>query len=309
MLLRGLGVLVSLALLIVRAPAPGAASSAAACPTKCSCRSNTVDCSNAGLTKLPEFLPRDTVKLDLSKNKLTSLTKAAVENLPYLRILQLDNNEIQCIDGEAFSLLPQLVSITLHNNNLTGVPSQIREHLPRLQSLRLEQNPLKCDCWLNWLLEYDTLATLARCAAPYNLSGKRIAELKKYDLKCTGSYKREACTDLAGPDLCPQGCKCNDGIVDCRNRGLVEIPRQLPADVTEIRLEQNQITEIPPAAFTAYPRLKRIDLSNNEIKNVAADAFRQLKSLKSLVLYGNKITHLPSRLFDLLNSNLLLKFS
>jgi len=297
MVAKGLALAVTAALLIY-APAP-----VYPCPAPCTCRSNTVDCSNSGLKEFPQNIPRDTVKLDLSYNQLTSLPAGIVESLPYLRILQLDNNNIYCIDKQAFRSLPQLVSVTLQNNNISSVSSQIRNNLPRLQSLRLEHNPLRCDCALDWILDYDTLATLARCYSPYNLSGKRIAELKKSDFKCSGETRANG-ECLARPETsqCPPGCKCSEGIVDCRNRGLSSIPSVLPAEMTEIRLEQNQISEIPARAFTSYPRLKRIDLSNNEIKSIAGDAFRNLKSLKSLVLYGNKITHLPSRLFDGLSS-------
>ncbi|CAB1431029.1 unnamed protein product, partial [Pleuronectes platessa] len=64
------------------------------------------------------------------------------------------------------------------------------------------------------------------------------------------------------------------------------------------RLEQNLIKSVPAGAFTAYKKLKRIDLSKNQISDVAADAFSGLRSLTSLVLYGNKITELPKGLFE-----------
>lgn len=216
----------------------------------------------------------------------------------------MDNNLIQCIDKQAFSRLPQLVSLTLHTNNLTSLSQDVVAELPKLQSLRLEHNRLLCDCRLAWILDYETLAPLARCHVPYSLAGKRIVELKKKQLKCVGvPLQKGACSveNLPGA-ACPSPCKCTEGIVDCRNRGLETIPDNLPMDMTEIRLEQNQITDIPAQAFIKYPRLRRIDLSNNEIRSIAADAFRNLKSLTSLVLYGNKITNLQSRLFHGLTS-------
>ena len=51
---------------------------------------------------------------------------------------------------------------------------------------RLEKNPLDCSCGLSWLVDYETLATLARCQAPNNLATRRIVELKKEDFKCSG---------------------------------------------------------------------------------------------------------------------------
>jgi len=278
------------------------------CPDKCVCRSSSIDCSNKGLTSIPSNLPRDTVKLDLSYNEITSIPADSVSSLPYLRILQLDNNKINCIDKHAFTGLPQLVSLTLHTNNLTSMVEEVITDLPRLQSLRLEHNQLKCDCRLAWILNHETLAPLARCTSPYNLAGKRIVELKKFQFECGAAdvpvpdQCQAGVSDTGATSQCPSQCKCTEGIVDCRNRGLLTVPDTLPLDMTEIRLEQNQITDIPARAFLQYPRLRRIDLSNNEIRSIAADAFRNLKSLTSLVLYGNKITHLPSRLFEGLTS-------
>ena len=40
---------------------------------------------------------------DLSYNKIRSVPEAAVSGLPYLRILQLDNNKINCIHDKAFT--------------------------------------------------------------------------------------------------------------------------------------------------------------------------------------------------------------
>merc|ERR1719295_944856 len=77
-------------------------------------KSYGLDCPNKGLDAVPENIPRDTVKLDLSYNEITVVPANSLSSLPYLRILQLDNNKIQCIDKEAFSGMPQLVSLTLH---------------------------------------------------------------------------------------------------------------------------------------------------------------------------------------------------
>jgi len=276
----------------------------ASCPDKCVCRSSTVDCSNQGLTDFPTDVPRDTVKLDLSYNELTAVPAGSLSGLPYLRILQLDNNQIRCLDSSSLSDLPQLVSLTLNTNNLTTLSGDLVAGLPRLQSLRLEHNQLSCDCRLSWVLDHETLAPLARCHSPYPLAGRRIVELRKKSMKCAGAPSEvNSCAPApAKPSSCPKPCKCTEGIVDCRNRGLSAIPAELPVDMTEIRLEQNQITEVPARAFLPYPRLRRIDLSNNEIRSIAADAFRNLKSLTSLVLYGNKITSLQSRLFEGLTS-------
>lgn len=136
--------------------------------------------------------------------------------------------------------LPQLVSLTLHTNNLTSMVEEVITDLPRLQSLRLEHNQLKCDCRLAWILNHETLAPLARCTSPYNLAGKRIVELKKFQFECGAAdvpvpdQCQAGVSDTGATSQCPSQCKCTEGIVDCRNRGLLTVPDTLPLDMTEM---------------------------------------------------------------------------
>jgi hypothetical protein len=58
MVYKGLGVALATSLLLLL-PRPASSS----CPVPCTCRSSTVDCSNAQLDAIPKNLPRDTVKL------------------------------------------------------------------------------------------------------------------------------------------------------------------------------------------------------------------------------------------------------
>lgn len=97
---------------------------------------------------------------------------------------------------------------------------------------------------------------------------------------------------------CPSACTCSsDNRVVCRERGLTEIPLNIPETVTELRLEMNRIREIPSKAFSRFKHLRRIDLNNNELVKVPADAFYGLKHLDTLVLYGNSITELGQGIF------------
>uniref|UniRef100_A0A183FZP4 LRRNT domain-containing protein n=1 Tax=Heligmosomoides polygyrus TaxID=6339 RepID=A0A183FZP4_HELPZ len=145
-------------------------------------------------------------------------------------------------------------------------------------------------------------------------------------MKCSGIEKRAAMT-CADAHVCPPACTCTDTTVDCRDRGLTHIPANLPSSTTElyvfscfscvldpcdqdefknaqreVRLEQNQITYVPPKAFQNLRQLKRLDLSKNSIVEVAPRAFQGLQSLNSLVLYGNNLTELPAEAFDGLGS-------
>ena len=54
--------------------------------------------NNSSFKQLSVFCFRD-----LSYNEITSVPADSVSSLPYLRILQLDNNKINCIDKNAFT--------------------------------------------------------------------------------------------------------------------------------------------------------------------------------------------------------------
>uniref|UniRef100_A0A8C5REK9 Slit guidance ligand 2 n=1 Tax=Laticauda laticaudata TaxID=8630 RepID=A0A8C5REK9_LATLA len=200
----------------------------------------------------------------------------------------------------AFRALRDLEVLTLNNNNITRLSVASFNHMPKLRTFRLHSNNLQCDChlaWLSdWLRQRPRVGLYTQCMSPLHLRGHNIAEVQKREFICSGhqSFMAPSCSVLH----CPATCTCSNNIVDCRGKGLAEIPTNLPEAITEIRLEQNSIKVIPPGAFSPYKKLRRIDLSNNQISEVAPDAFQGLRSLNSLVLYGNKITELPKGLFE-----------
>ncbi|CAG7785709.1 unnamed protein product [Allacma fusca] len=244
-------------------------------------------------------------KLDLSHNQLSAIRKRSLLGPNSLRNLLLDHNELTCIDESAIRNLKDLETLTLESNNLTSLQKDSFEGLTRLKHLTLGENPLICDCHLSWLSKWlkkgPKASTQARCNSPYHLRDKTIDEVLETEFKCSGVIER-TWSKCGGDEDCPHPCVCADGVVDCRDLTVKHVPESLPEDVIELRLEQNEITEIPPGAFSSYKRLRRLDLSNNQIQKIAVDAFRNLKSLTSLVLYGNRISVLPPGIFHGLTS-------
>uniref|UniRef100_A0A671L1Q2 Slit homolog 1 protein n=1 Tax=Sinocyclocheilus anshuiensis TaxID=1608454 RepID=A0A671L1Q2_9TELE len=285
---------------------------AQSCPSQCSCSGTAVDCHGQSLRMrrntrlnrnnlqvLPELLFLGTTKLfrlDLSENQIQGIPRKAFRGATEIKNLQLDYNQISCIEDGAFRALRDLEVLTLNNNNISRLSVASFNHMPKLRTFRLHSNSLLCDChvaWLSdWLRQRPRLGLYTQCMAPPSLRGHNIAEVQKKEFMWPQSHS--SCSVLQ----CPELCTCSNNIVDCRGKGLTEIPTSLPETITEIRLEQNSIKIIPPGAFSPYKRLRRIDLSNNQITELASDSFQGLRSLNSLVLYGNKITELPKGLFD-----------
>ncbi|KAA8594832.1 hypothetical protein FQN60_011967 [Etheostoma spectabile] len=237
---------------------------------------------------------------DLSENQIQGVPRKAFRGAVEIKNLQLDYNHISCIEDGAFRALRDLEVLTLNNNNISRLSVASFNHMPKLRTFRLHSNNLQCDChvaWLSeWLRQRPRLGLYTQCMAPPHLRGHNVAEVQKKEFACTGhhSSSSSSCSVLQ----CPESCTCSNNIVDCRGKGLTEIPTNLPETITEIRLEQNAIKVIPAGAFSSYKKLRRIDLSNNQISELASDAFQGLRSLNSLVLYGNKITEISKALFE-----------
>ncbi|XP_030754149.1 protein slit-like, partial [Sitophilus oryzae] len=243
---------------------------------------------------------------DLSHNQISVIGKKTLKGLNNLKNLLLDNNKLTCIDDSSLKTMKDLEVLTLNNNNITWLGKDMFSNMFRLRTLRLADNLLHCDCNLSWLARYlrhyPRLAQYSRCYSPGHLKGQNLADVQDHEFKCSGLAERAINGECVNEPQCPHPCRCADGIVDCREKGLTKVPDHLPETTTEIRLEQNEITNIPNKAFAIYKRLRRIDLSNNKISRIAPDAFVGLKGLTSLVLYGNKIKELPAGVFQGLTS-------
>uniref|UniRef100_A0A673YPN1 Slit homolog 3 (Drosophila) n=1 Tax=Salmo trutta TaxID=8032 RepID=A0A673YPN1_SALTR len=244
------------------------------------------------LQVLPELLFQSTPKLgrlDLSENQIQAVPRKAFRGITTVKNLQLDSNHISCIEDGAFRALRDLEILTLNNNNITLIPLSSFNHMPKLRTLRLHSNNLHCDCHLSWLSDWlrqrRGLALFTQCMAPANMRGLNIPDVQKKDFTCTAQAKPHTCIPQAS--VCPASCTCNNNIVDCRRKGLTEIPANLPEGIVEIRLEQNLIKNIPAGAFSPYKKLKRI-----------SSAMSALCICLYRVLYGNKIAEIPKGLFD-----------
>ncbi|XP_028156875.1 protein slit [Ostrinia furnacalis] len=274
--------------------------------------------NNNRLTQLADGLflrLRHLQRLDLSRNELTAISRRTFRGLTALKSLHLDGNQLKCVDEKALEHLKSLEVLTLNNNNLTYLALEPAA-ITRLHTLRLTDNPVVCDCRVARLSTAVRAAGIpgvgARCQAPAALKGALLTDLEAHELVCSGPTNAISSGECSAEPRCPPPCRCSlDGTVDCREKLLSELPTTIPHRATEIRLEQNEITEVGTGAFAAVKRVTRIDLSNNKITKLAADAFTGLTHLSSLVLYGNKIKELPSGIFHglaslqllLLNSN------
>ncbi|ELU10317.1 hypothetical protein CAPTEDRAFT_224761 [Capitella teleta] len=81
---------------------------------------------------------------------------------------------------------------------------------------------------------------------------------------------------------------------DHRSEGLMEVPEDIPLNVTSIDLSGNSIEMIGTRAFCNFTELTRLSLSDNNINFIHHDAFFGLFKLRSLNLYNNSLDRVPN---------------
>ncbi|XP_068612694.1 leucine-rich repeat-containing protein 3-like [Brachionichthys hirsutus] len=123
---------------------------ARACPEGCHCTERNgvvVQCTSRHLESVPPNLPRDTVVLLLSSNRIKRIPKDAFADLRRLRELDLSHNAIESVDAGAFQgMSEKLRAVDLSNNRLSSLP---RDAFAELHArVRLSGNPWHCECSL-----------------------------------------------------------------------------------------------------------------------------------------------------------------
>uniref|UniRef100_A0A667WY47 Leucine rich repeats and transmembrane domains 1 n=1 Tax=Myripristis murdjan TaxID=586833 RepID=A0A667WY47_9TELE len=97
-------------------------------------------------------------------------------------------------------------------------------------------------------------------------------------------------------------CNSNTKVVDCRGRGLYDIPRRLHPDTQELYLQDNRIRGLGSMAFREIPLVRILDLSNNSITSISASALLGLRTLQRLNLANNALRELDKRLLGPIRS-------
>ncbi|XP_026479585.1 leucine-rich repeat-containing protein 32-like [Ctenocephalides felis] len=146
----------------------------------------------AGLHHVPEILTRSVMLLDLAGNQLQEILDGDFDSYPYLRQLDLSNNQISYIQddalGRTFSLT-ELEVLDLSYNELRAMPSLT---LPELKILRIEGNGL-LTLGDNFLLNFPRLTQLH--AAGNNLTCEESNWLA-IKIILTGVNLRKGCWNL-----------------------------------------------------------------------------------------------------------------
>ncbi|ESP02892.1 hypothetical protein LOTGIDRAFT_110650, partial [Lottia gigantea] len=100
-------------------------------------RLSYIDMSECQLTTVPRGLPDSIEHLKLIKNNITKIKPKDFRNKNYLKILALDENEIEFIAPNSFKSLQKLIQLWLNGNRLRKFPSPIS---PSVTNVYLAKN-------------------------------------------------------------------------------------------------------------------------------------------------------------------------
>ncbi|XP_043978661.1 leucine-rich repeats and immunoglobulin-like domains protein 1 isoform X2 [Gambusia affinis] len=241
-------------------------SSDAPCPQNCTCSGESVDCSGLELIVPPVDLPVWTVSLNLGRNNLASLSAEAFANLPNLRELRLDHNELTSMPdlGRAAS---NIVSLYLHHNKIRTIDGSRTTELVSVETLDLSNNDITD-------LRGDGFPAGLQIRDLY-LSNNKISTLQLGALDHLGSTLQ---------------------VLRLSRNRISQIPIrafQLPK-LTQLELNRNRILQIEGLTFQGLSGLEVLKLQRNSISKLTDGAFWNLSKMKVLHLEYNNLTEVNS---------------
>ncbi|CAJ1055248.1 biglycan-like [Xyrichtys novacula] len=234
------------------------------CPFECQCSLKVVQCSDLGLYYVPHDIPPDTRLLDLQGNYITEIRENDFKGLNNLYALVLVNNQISKIHPRAFLPLERMQKLYLSHNLLTAIP----KNLPRsLEELRIHDNRIK------------KIAS----GAFSGLYGMNCIELGRNPIRNSG-LEAGAFDGLRVKYMRISEAK------------LTSVPKDLPFNLKELHLDQNQIKAIHVEDLMQYGELYRLGLGFNKITNIERGSLFYVDNLRELHLDNNLLTHVPDGL-------------
>ena len=88
--------------------------------------------------------------------------------------------------------------------------------------------------------------------------------------------------------VCPRPCRCTFGFqIECENRNLTAVPKDLPSEMVVLDLSNNKITSLKYSDFFDCHNLEKLDISWNNLKTIEQHTFKPLANLKNLKMFNS----------------------
>lgn len=249
-------------------------------------------------------------ELYLDRNNISEIFGDWMISTLYLRILDLQFNQITQLSVEDLQFVSNNIKVNLTHNqikviNLAHVEEIAKyQKVPRDVLIFVEANPIKCDCSAYDFLRYldgrlhsyvqnyfHIIPGHLTCQTPERLADVEVTNLKSKQLKCQIS------------DPCPDRCTCwlirddETFLIDCSHKNLTSVPRNiktLPSHNVELNFTGNELTRMLPLTEIGLDdiQISKLLLSNNNINKISVNELPL--NMKVLELHNNNISRLNS---------------
>lgn len=219
--------------------------------------------------------------LKLAENfNLEILRNNTFVTLDELLILDLHRNQLEVLEENVFEPLRKIEKINLLYNRLTYIPEKLFYYNHKLKKLDLSDNKL---IRLGTILsEYLSVPNTPASRISFDLEELVLSGNKNIQLSQDAFYDMMQLKNL---------------FLSRMEFTLIERRWFLAANIENIELYANKLTNIAADTFDTLFSLKKLDLSDNKIGNLAAGCFDNQKQLVSLKLNYNEIIFLSESLF------------
>ncbi|XP_067854963.1 leucine-rich repeats and immunoglobulin-like domains protein 1 isoform X2 [Heptranchias perlo] len=260
------------------------------CISGCTCSGEQLDCSRQAWTHIPRQLPAWVVYLNLSYNRLASIDPSVFTELPNLREVRLDHNELTAIP-EIGPASASLVFLYLHHNKIRSIEANHLKFYESLETLDLTYNEIteiRNNCFPQRLkikdlylgnnrisiVEPGTFDNLSSSLQVLRLSKNRIAHLPVKVFKLP---------NLLHLELNRNRIRLIDGLTF---HGLDHLE--------VLKLQRNNISKLMDGAFWGLAKMQTLHLDNNILNEVTSGWLYGLSSLQQLFLSYNTISRINS---------------
>ncbi|KAL2084372.1 hypothetical protein ACEWY4_019890 [Coilia grayii] len=290
------------------------------CPQRCDCHLETqeANCSQKYLAAVPEGFASDVKRLDLSSNRLKTLSRRQFYGLSKLLELDLSNNVLSMIEVEAFQGLPSLRVLKLKSNRLKIIPVGVFSGLSNLRSLDMSENELLV--FLDHT--FQDMVNLQQMNAGENdlvfisqraFSGLPNLQELNVDRSNLTSVPVEALSQLSGLvrlrlRRLTIGALPNNAfhklhqlrslkILHWPSLDTVAANSLLGLNLTTLAISNCNLSAVPYAAMRHLVYLRYLDLSYNPISTILGSQLMDLLRLQELHLVGGALVRIEPAAF------------
>ncbi|CAH0748742.1 unnamed protein product [Diatraea saccharalis] len=224
---------------------------------------------------------------------------------PYLKNLNLQDNELPGIPVKSLKILTNLSLLDLSKNHLTYIDNHSFINLRKLTTLKLSDN--------NITLATHALSGLENSLKNLNLKGTR----QKSVPDCIRGLRSLAFLDLSQNSIRelpgPDGSYTFEGLdsltaLNLERNLIVNLQEDafegIKSTLSSLSLLNNLLPEFPTKAIATLSDLRVLDIGFNLLNKLPVDAFSKNTAITLLALDGNPLPTVPLEAFAHLNQTL-----